>query len=53
MTVRAFPGAIVENYYIVGEQVGTGSFGQVFEITDVRNKDLPLVVKISANLSLS
>ena len=51
--VRQFPGAILENNYIIGEQIGTGSFGQVFEVTDIRNKELSLVVKISANLSLS
>ena len=52
-TIKAFTGSVLQNNYVIGGQIGIGSFGQVFEIIDMKRKDLPLVVKFSSNLVLA
>lgn len=52
-TIKQFAGSTLQNNYVIGSQIGLGSFGQVFEIIDMKKKDLPLVVKFSSNLTLA
>lgn len=52
--LKHFTGSVLQNRYAIGNQIGIGSFGQVYEITDLKKKDMPpLVVKFSSNLNLS
>lgn len=51
--VRNFVGAVLQSNYVIGSQIGIGSFGQVYEAIDMKRKDVPLVVKFSSNLNLA
>lgn len=46
---RDLEGTLLNNRYLIGKLIGTGSFGRVYKAYDQKNKKLPLAVKFSAD----
>ena len=45
-------GQVLKQRYLIGRHIDNGSFGQVYKIIDLINKERPLVIKISSDLKL-
>ena len=41
-------GSIINERFVVGQQIGQGSYGKVYEVKDIYNIDEPLVIKFSS-----
>ena len=42
--------ALLENEtFLIGKLIGSGSFGKVFKIVNIKNPEIPLVIKISSD----
>ena len=45
-------GCILKSRYLIGRQLDQGSFGKIYKVIDLEDKDRPLVIKICAQTNL-
>ena len=46
-------GMMIENRYKIGSKFGIGSFGSIYEVTDIQDPEAPLVIKFNKHVLMN